>query len=392
MTKRSKLVNSLPSYAVGAIARRKRELIADGVDVIDIGVGDVDLAPPQVAIEALDRAVRNPINSRYPFQIGSPAYREEISAFMKRRFGVDADAKRDILPLIGSKEGLAHLPAAVADPGDICVVPEPGYPPYVGGSMMAGMQMEVVHLKAENGFLVDLEALGEEKLARTRVVYLNYPNNPTGAVASEEYLKSTVEICRKYDIVLAFDNPYSEITYDGYVAPSILNIDGAWDVAVEFHSLSKSFAMTGWRLAWVVGNSEVIEALSTVKGYVDTGQFLAVQEAGAAVLKRAEELIEPVRETFRVRREALVGALLAQQVECEAPLATMYLWVPLPEGIKSTALAHDLLENEGLAVIAGSALGEGGEGFIRMSFVVEPERLEEAAVRFRRGLNRLASA
>ena len=388
----SQRVMRLPTYAVGQIAERKRQLIAEGVDVIDLGAGDANLAPPAVAVESLHRAAQERAMSRYAFQIGSLEFRDAVARFMERRFDVSVDQLSEILPLIGSKEGLAHLPFAVLDPGDVCVVPEPGYPAYLGGARLAGADVEIFPLRPEADFLVELEDLSRERLAGTKLVFLNYPNNPTAAIAPRDYLERTVAICRKHGIVIAYDNPYSELTFDGYRAPSILEIPGAREVAVEFHSLSKSFGMTGWRLGWAVGNSEVIKGLSKVKSYVDTGAFLAVQRAGAAVIDRAEELIEPVREQFRVGRDALVTALRDVGIDCASPRATMYLWVPLPEGVPSGEFARNLLEQEGLAVLAGSVFGEGGEGFVRLSFIVEPERLREAAVRMARALDRFCAA
>jgi LL-diaminopimelate aminotransferase len=388
----SERLDRLPAYAVGAIAERKRQLLASGMDIIDLGAGDADLPPPPLAVEALHRAALDPKSSRYGFQIGSVTFREAAARFMERRFGVRVDAMTELLPLIGSKEGLAHLPLAAVNPGDVCIVPEPGYPAYAGGVILAQGEMVVAPLRAEDNFLVELERIPEDQLSRTRIVFLNYPNNPTGAVAPREYLERIVRVCRERSILLAYDNPYSELTFDGYQAPSILEIPGARDIAVEFHSVSKTFCMTGWRLGWVVGNSHAVKALSKVKSYVDTGAFLAVQEAGARVLDRCEELVAPVRETFRERRDALVTALRDVGCECAVPRATMYLWVPLPAGVASGPFAAELLERDGVAVLAGSAFGKSGEGYIRMSFIVGRDRLREAAVRFGRALERTSVA
>lgn len=382
----------LPVYAVGAIAERKRQLIASGMDIIDLGAGDADLPPPAAAVEALYRAAMDPKSSRYGFQIGSVAFREAAARFMKRRFSVDVDPMTELLPLIGSKEGLAHLALATLNPGDVCVVPEPGYPAYVGGAIMAQAEVQIVPLRAANDFLVELEDIPEDRLKRTRLAYLNYPNNPTGATAPVEYLQRVVELCRRRSILLAYDNPYSELTFDGYRAPSILEIGGAREIAVEFHSVSKTFCMTGWRLGWVAGNTDAVKALSKVKSYVDTGAFLAVQEAGAVVLDRCEELVAPIVGTFRERRDALVEALRDIGCKCVVPRATMYLWVPLPVGVRSGPFAADLLEREGVVVLAGSAFGEAGEGYVRMSFIVGPERLREAARRFGCALERAGTA
>lgn len=338
MIETSRRVARLPTYAVAEIAETKRRLIAQGVDVIDLGAGDADLSPPQIAVEALHRAAQQRDASRYAFQLGSVEFREAVARYMQRRFNVQVDPMTEVLPLIGSKEGLAHLPFAVLDPGDVCVVPEPGYPAYLGGAILAGAEVEIVPLRPEAGFLVELEELPPERLARAKLVFLNYPNNPTAAIAPRAYMERTIAACRRHGIVLAFDNAYVELTFDGYRAPSILEFSGARDVALEFHSLSKSFGMTGWRLGWAVGNQRLIEVLSKVKSYVDTGPFLAVQQAGAAVIDRSEELIEPVREGFRVRRDSLVTALRDVAISCAPPPATMYLWYPCRKGLRPGSL------------------------------------------------------
>ena len=385
-------VGTLPTYAVAALAVRKRELLADGVDVIDLGAGDAPVSPPPLAVETLAAAAREPEMSRYAFQSGLIGFREAVARYMDRRFGVTVDPVREVLPLIGSKEGLAHLPLAMTDPGDVCVVPEPGYPAYAGGVVLAGADVERYPLRAEEGFLVDLERIPAARLARTRIVFLNYPNNPTGAIAPEAFLRRTVDICRERGILLAYDNPYVELTYDGYRAPSILAVEGARDVAIEFHSLSKSFGLTGWRLGWATGNSTAIEALSKVKSYIDTGVFLAVQRVGAALLDRMEEVVTPVRAMFCERRDALVAALAEKHWEVPVPAGGMYLWLPLAEGMPSAAFAREALETEGLVTLAGSGFGPAGEGFVRLSFIVGSERLREAAGRLARVRERLTSA
>lgn len=382
----SERTRRLPSYVLAEIAATKRRLLEQGVDVIDLAAGDADIEPPEIAVSTLHEAAQDSAMSRYAYQLGLVEFREAVARYMQRRFGVTVDPMSEVLPLIGSKEGLALLPFAVLDPGDICVVPEPGYPPYIGGPLLAGADLERYALRPGLSFLVELSELPEERLKRTRLVFLNYPNNPTAAVAPRDYLERTVEVCRANGIVLAYDNPYCEITFDGYRAPSILEVAGARDVAVEFHSLSKSFGMTGWRIGWAAGNSEVIRALGKVKSYVDTGVFLAVQRAAAAVLDNAETLVEPVRAAFQERRDELLRALSKAGYSLEPPKATMYLWSPVPKGVESADFAGRLLEEEGLAVLPGSALGAAGEGFYRIALAVGPERLREAARRIARNL------
>ncbi|HEX9610637.1 MAG TPA: aminotransferase class I/II-fold pyridoxal phosphate-dependent enzyme [Gemmatimonadales bacterium] len=364
----------------------KRKLLQQGVDVIDIGPGDADFPPPEVAVEALARAARDPAMSRYAFQIGLPKFRESAAAYMLRRFGVTLDPMKELLPLLGSKEGLAHLAMAILNPGDVALVPEPGYAVYHGGTVLADAEPYLYPLTPRTSFLVELEELPPDIVKRMRLVFLNYPNNPTAAVAPREYLERTVAFCRRHDIVLAYDNPYCELTYDGYVAPSIFEIPDATDVAIEFHSFSKSFCMTGWRLAWAAGRADLIAAMSRVKNYADTGPFLAVQAAGAAVLERAEELAGGYAARFRERRDAMVPALTAQGFECDTPRATMYLWLPLPDGMPSAAFQQRALEEVGVVTLPGSAFGKGAEGFVRLALTVAVPRLLEAAERLGRVL------
>jgi LL-diaminopimelate aminotransferase len=377
----SKRLAALPSYPMAEIPAVKRRLLAQGVDVIDLGAGDADFAPPELAVETLARAARDPAMSRYPFQLGLPTFREAAAAYLQRRFGVRVDPFTELHPLIGSKEGIAHLAMAVLDPGDVAVVPEPGYAVYEGATVLAGAQPYRRALTPRTNFLLELADLPADTLRRTKLVYLNYPNNPTAAIAPRDYLERTVEFCRRHRIVIAYDNPYCEITFDGYVAPSIFEIPGAREIAVEFHSLSKTFCMTGWRLGWAVGRPELIAALARVKNYVDTGAFLAVQAAGAAVLAQAETLAQGYVARFQERRDALLPALHAQGFEPDTPGATMYVWVPLPEGLASDAFARRALTEAGVVTLPGSGFGAGGEGFFRLALTVGTPRLVDAAER-----------
>jgi len=391
--KQAERLKRLPGYAVGKIAEIKRRLVAQGRDVIDLGAGDADFAPPAIAVETLTKALSDPGMSRYAFQVGLRAYRDAIVRYHQRRFGQTFDPLTEIAPLIGSKEGLAHLAMAVAGPGDVVIIPEPGYTPYVGGAVLADAEIVTVPLKADTGFLLELEDLPAATLERAALVYLNYPNNPTSAVAPRDYLERTVKLCHKHDIVLAYDNPYCELTFDGYRAPSIFEIPGAKDVAVEFHSLSKSFVMTGWRLGWAAGNKDIIGALTRVKNFVDTGPFLAVQAAGAATLDAAEQIIPGVVRMFRERRDAAVKALTSVGLSVPNPKATMYLWVPLPPGVMSSeTFAFQTLEEEGVAVLPGASLGAAGEGYIRVALTVGSDRLTEAATRLGHALEKLGVA
>jgi len=382
----SKRVAQLPIYPMAELPAIKRRLIAQGVDVIDVGAGDADLAPPRVAVEALARAAQDPAMSRYAFQLGLPAFREAAADYLRRRFGLTIDPFTELHPLLGSKEGIAHFAVAVLDPGDVAIVPVPGYAVYHGGTVLADAEPYLYDLTPRTDFLLELEEIPADKLKRAKLVYLNYPNNPTAAVASREYLERMVAQCRRHDIVLVYDNPYCEITFDGYVAPSIFEIPGAKEIAVEFHSLSKSFCMTGWRLGFAVGRADRIAALAKVKNYVDTGAFLPVQAAGAEVLKQAERLAAGYAAQFKERRDAILPALRANGFEAETPRATMYLWVPLPDGIPSAAFQKRALEEVGVVTLPGSAFGAGAEGFFRIALTVGASRLVEAAERLGRVL------
>jgi LL-diaminopimelate aminotransferase len=377
-------VKSLPGYPLAEIPSLKRRLLGSGMDVIDLGAGDNDAPPPAIAVNAMTEALADPAYSKYGFQQGLPAFRQAASRWVERRFGKRFDPVTEILPLIGSKDGLAHLPFAVVNPGDAAIVPEPGYQAYLGGSLLAGAEPYVAPLRREHDFLLELGKIPEAVLRRAKLAFVNYPNNPTAAVATEEYLERTVAICRRHGILLAYDNAYCDLTFDGYRAPSIFEIPGADGVALEFFSLSKSFSMTGWRLGFAVGRAELIGALTRVKSYTDTGPFLAVQKAGAAVLDRAEEVVAPIREELKRRRDVAVPALRDAGFALESPKAAMYLWVALPAGVPSAEFARRALEETGALVLPGSAFGPAGEGYFRIALTVGSDRLKEAAGRLGR--------
>lgn len=372
--------SSFPTYPLADVPQIKRELVARGVDVIDLGAGDADLAPPPAAVRALAEAAARPEMSRYPFQLGLPAFREAVATWMQKRFGVSLDPYRELLPLVGSKEGIAHIAFAYVGAGDATVFPDPGYLPYLGGTLLAGGEPHAVPLRPENDFLIPLEDIPESVARRTRILYLNYPGNPTAAVAPRSYLEDAVRFCRERGAILAYDNAYSEIAFDGYRPPSILEIDGAMDVAVEFHSFSKTYNMTGWRIGWACGNADAIAALSRVKSFCDTGQFLPIQAAAVAALESYDEWVPGNVAAFRQRRDAMADALAAAGLECPRPVATMYLWVPVPGG-ESEPYARRALMEQGVVIMPGRALGAGGEGFFRAALTQPAERLREAAAR-----------
>ena len=378
--------DEFPAYPLAEVPRIRRELRAKGVDVVDLGAGDADLAPPPAAVAALKAAADDVSMSRYGFQLGLVELRESIAAWMERRFGTSLDPMREVLPLLGSKEGIAHLAFGYVGPGDATVIPDPGYQPYRGGTLLAGGEPFLVPLRPENDFLIPFDSIPGDVAARTRIVYLNYPNNPTAAAAPVSYLEEAVAWCREHGAVLCYDNAYSEIAFDGYRPPSILEIEGAREVAVEFHSFSKTYNMTGWRVGWAAGNPDVISALQRIKTFTDTGQFMAVQAGARAALESYDEWVPGNVETFRRRRDAAAAALRKAGFDVEVPNATMYLWVPVPGGEPSEPFALRALKEEGVVIMPGAALGPGGEGFFRVALTAAESRLEEAAERLGRVL------
>lgn len=371
----------LPPYPLAHIPARKRELLARGVDVIDLGAGDADLPAPPAAVSALQAAAEQTALGRYGFGVGHVPYREAISAWMQKRFGTAFDPLAELVPLIGSKEGLAHVAFAYLGPGDVAIVPEPAYQAYFGGTHLSGATPYTYPLRPRTNFLIDVDEIPADVVARTRVIYLNYPNNPTTAIAPREYLQRVVAFCRAHDVLLVYDNAYSELAFDGYVPPSIFEIDGARDVAIEFHSLSKTYNMTGWRCGWAAARPEIAAALSKVKTFVDTGHYMGIQAAGVAALGSYDTWVPGNVAIFRERRDAAVAAFGAEGFACQTPRATMYLWVGLPAHVPSRDFAERLMHDAGVIVLPGSSFGAGGEGFFRISFIVPPARLREAAAR-----------
>ena len=374
----SRALGALPGYPLAAVPILKRELAAKGVDVIDLGAGDAQLLPPDHVLEALRSASGDVGMSRYGFQLGHVPFRESIVSWMDRRFGVRLDAFDQVLPLMGSKEGIAHLPLAYLDPGDVGVIPDPGYQAYEGGILLAGGRVVRVPLRPEKGFMMDVDEIAADDLGRAKLLYANYPNNPTAAVPTREYLERLVSFCREHDLLLVYDNAYSEIAFDGYRPPSILEIPGAFEVATEFHSLSKTYNMTGWRLGWAAGNADALAALARAKTFIDTGAFKALQAAGSVALDRAEEWVPQNVDLFEKRRDAVASSLARGGWEVEAPRATMYFWVPVPTEEASADFTTRILQDTGVVLLPGSALGSAGEGYFRIALTQDESRLEEA--------------
>ena len=391
MPKLAHRFETLPEYVLARIPQKKHEMLKRGVDVIDLGAGDADLMPPESALRRLSEAAYIPGMNRYGFGLGLVQFREAVSAWMEKRFKLRFDPLKEIVPLIGSKEGLSHLALAYMEPGRVAIVPEPGYASYIGGSLLAGGEVYKYALRPRTNFLVELDDIPADVLKRAKILYLNYPNNPTAAIAPVEYLQRIVRRCRELDILLVFDNAYSEMAFDGYVPPSIFEIEGARDVAIEFHSMSKTYNMTGWRCGWAAARPEIAAALTKIKTFVDTGQFMAVQSAAVAALESWEHFLPKNLQVFRERRDAAVKAFREAGFTCEPPKATMYLWIPLPESIPSAAFAERLMDEEGVIVLPGSGFGAGGEGFFRISFITSPARITEAAKRAGRVLRAMTS-
>ncbi|MFP5225119.1 MAG: LL-diaminopimelate aminotransferase [Actinomycetota bacterium] len=377
-------IAKLPPYLFAEIDRKIAEKRAEGVDVISFGVGDPDRPTPEHILEAMHSAVDDPSTHQYPSYYGMPEFREAISRWYSSRFGVKLDPSSQVQPCIGSKEGIAHLATAFVDPGDVVMVPDPAYPVYEIGTLLSGGSVDFLSLTPDNGFFPDFSKL--QPRPNTKIVWLNYPSNPCAAVATKEQLQTAVEFCRANDLLLAYDNAYSEMTFDGFVAPSVLECQGADEVAIEFHSLSKTYNMTGWRIAWACGSTKAVEALGRVKTNVDSGIFNAIQRAGIAALDGPQEPLADLRALYQKRRDLVLGTLKDIGIDMEPPKGSVFVWVPVPEGHDSASFATLLLEEAGVVVPPGRGYGPSGEGFVRFSLTVPDDRLEEGLARIRKAL------
>ncbi len=382
----AKCLDNMPPYLFAEIDKKKAALVEQGVDVISLGIGDPDMPTPEFIVKAMEEAIQNPKNHQYPDYAGSLEYRQACARWMKKKFDVDLDPDTEVLALIGSKEGIAHIHIAFDDPGDYVLAPAIGYPVYSGGATLCNANTYFMPMRAENDFLCDFDNIDEEILAKTKIMFLGYPNNPTGAVAPEWYFDKAIEFCRKHDILLVHDNAYCDIVYDGYVSPSILQRPGAKDVAIEMFSLSKSYNMTGWRIAFACGNKEAIKALGTVKNNLDSGQFTAIQDAAIVALDSSQECIDEMNAIYTKRRDAVVEALCSIGLDCVAPKATIYVWCHVPKGMTSAEFAQKVLEEAHVIVTPGSSYGPDGEGYIRISLTTPDDRLQEAVRRIKETL------
>jgi LL-diaminopimelate aminotransferase len=373
----------LPPYLFAEIDKKKREARARGVDLIDMGIGDPDLPTPPHIIEALKRSAESPANHRYPDYEGLLSFRTAVAAWYRQRFGVTLDPETEVLTLIGSKEGTAHMPLAFVNPGDIVLVPDPGYPVYAAGTWFAGGEVHFMPLRRSNGFLPDLDAIPADVARRAKLMYLNYPNNPTAAVATGDFFARVVRFAREHGVIVCHDAMYSELRFDGYRPPSFLETPGAKEVGIEFHSLSKTYSMTGWRIGFAVGNATAIGGLGKVKTNVDSGVFQAVQEAGIAALTGPQDVSERYRQIYQERRDVVVAGLRALGWEVDVPRAAFFVWAPVPRGGDSRHFAARLLDEVGCVITPGVGFGPSGEGFYRIALTIDAKRLQEAMERLK---------
>lgn len=382
----SSRLSRLPPYLFAELERKIAEQVERGVDVISLGIGDPDMPTPRPIVEALQRAADDPGTHRYPSNRGRPELREAVAAFYERRFGVALDPASEIVPALGAKECIFNLNLAFLDPGDVALASDPGYPVYAGGPLLAGAEAVLLPLVPERGFAPDFDSIAAQDLDRARLLYLNYPNNPTGAVVPEGTFERAVELARAHDLLAVHDASYTETTYDGYVAPSFLETPGAKEVGVEVFSLSKGYNMTGWRAAAIAGQGEAVEQYWRLKTNVDSGMFDAVQLAAATALEHGDEAVREQCAVYERRRDLVCAALAEIGVAVTPPKATIYVWAPVPEGHSSASYCELVLEESGVVLSPGGAYGPSGEGFFRISLTVGDERLAEAVERLRRHL------
>jgi len=381
---KAKRIEQIPPYLFAEIDKKKEEMRQKGMDLIDLGIGDPDLPTPKLIIDRLKVASENPKNHRYPSYEGMIEFRKAVAQWYERRFGVKLDPRTEVLSLIGSKEGIAHIPLAFVNPGDYVLVPSPGYPVYRVSTLFAGGIPYFLPLRKENGFLPKLSEIPETVAQKAKILFINYPNNPTSAIAERSFFEEVVAFARRYQIIVCHDAAYSEIAFDGYQPFSFLEMEGAKEVGVEFHSLSKTFNMTGWRIGFAVGRSEIVSGLGRIKTNIDSGVFQAIQEAGTEALNHLDTPLPEIINTYERRRDVMVKGLQEIGLEVERPKATFYLWIQVPRGYSSAQFATLLIEKGGIVATPGNGFGEEGEGYIRMALTVDEKRLKEAIERLKR--------
>ncbi|MEM9905400.1 MAG: aspartate aminotransferase [Cyanobacteria bacterium P01_D01_bin.44] len=381
--KPARRLGALPPYVFARLDELKANARAQGVDLIDLGMGNPGGPTPAPVVEAAQKAMQDPNNHGYPPFEGTASFRQAITDWYHRRYGVILDPEGEALPLLGSKEGLSHLALAYIDPGDLVLVPTPAYPAHFRGPAIASAEIYPLVLTAENDWLIDIAAIPEDVARRAKVLYFNYPNNPTGATAPREFFEEMVAFARHYEILLVHDLCYAELAFDGYQPTSVLEIPGAQDISVEFHTLSKTYNMAGWRVGFVVGNRHIIQGLRTLKTNLDYGIFSAIQTAAETALNLPDSYLEEVQQRYRTRRDFLIESLADLGWQVPKTKATMYLWVPCPPGMTASDFAFTVLQKTGVVVTPGSAFGEGGEGYVRISLIADCDRLGEAVARMR---------
>jgi LL-diaminopimelate aminotransferase len=382
--KKAKRIEQIPPYLFAEIDKKKEEMRQKGMDLIDLGIGDPDLPTPKPIIERLKKAAEDPRNHRYPSYEGMIDFRTAVAKWYARRFHVKLDPKTEVLSLIGSKEGIAHIPLAFVNPGDYVLVPNPGYPVFRVSTLFAGGTPYFLPLRKENGFLPNLSEIPKEVAEKIKLLFINYPNNPTSAIAEKPFFEEVVAFAERYQIIVCHDAAYSEIAFDGYKPLSFFEVNGSKEVGIEFHSLSKTFNMTGWRIGFVVGHSEILSGLGRVKTNIDSGLFQAIQEAGMEALNHFDTPLPEIIKIYERRRDVMVGGLQGIGLEVEKPKATFYLWIQVPRGYTSAQFATLLLEQAGIVATPGNGFGEAGEGYIRMALTVDETRLKEAIKRLKR--------
>lgn len=380
---RAERLDALPPYVFARLDELKVRAREQGLDLIDLGMGNPDGAAPQPVIDAAIAALQNPNNHGYPPFEGTASFRQAITTWYKRCYEVELSPDSEALPLIGSKEGLGHLALAYVNPGDIILVPTPSYPAHFRGPMIAGAKIHPIHLRAEQNWLIDLSTIPEDVARQAKILYFNYPNNPTTATAPREFYEEIVEFARHYEILLVHDLCYAELAFDGYQPTSLLEIPGAKEIGVEFHTLSKTYNMAGWRVGFVVGNSDVIQGLRTLKTNLDYGIFSAIQKAAETALQLPDEYIKEVQQRYSTRRDFLIEGLGKLGWKIPVSKATMYLWIETPMAQGSTEFALDILQQTGVVITPGNAFGEAGEGYVRISLIVDCDRLGEVLRRFK---------
>jgi LL-diaminopimelate aminotransferase len=381
--KKSKRIDDLPPYLFAEIDRKKRQALDRGVDLIDLGIGDPDIPTPPSIIEKLIESSTKPVNHRYPSSLGLPEFRQAVADWYHKRFGVKLDPAKEVVSLIGSKEGIGNMAVAFVDPGDIVLVASPCYPVYHIGTAFSGGKNYFLPLRKQTRFLPDLESVPPEVAKQAKLLWINYPNNPTAAVADRDFFKRVVDFANQYNVIICHDAAYTEMGYDGYKPASFLEIDGAKEVGIEFHSLSKTFNMTGWRIGMAVGNADLVGGLAQAKSNLDSGVFQAVQEAGIEALRLGDKIVEPSRKIYQERRDILVDGLRAVGLDCEKPRATFYVWVSVPKEFSSADFAAKLLEEAGVVTTPGNGFGDAGEGYVRFTLCVDKKRLKEVSERIR---------